>query len=98
MVTGMVAAKLDGVTFSLNVTSTFTTFVGPQKLLAQPVLLKAMLLMVGAEVSTKTPVVVGGVKVRVASLLALSRRVPPFNCTGEVTAMPSVSLSPLWVI
>ena len=54
MVTGMVAdmgGVLDGVTFSLNVTSTFTTSVGPQRLLAQPVLLNAMPVMVGAVAS-----------------------------------------------
>jgi hypothetical protein len=53
----------------------------------------APMLMVGAVVSTKTVVVVGGVKVSVASVLPFLM-VPPLSTSGEAEAMPSVSVSP----
>jgi hypothetical protein len=94
MVTGMVAAKLDGVTFSLNVTSTFTTFVGPQKLLAQPVLLKAMPVMVGAAVSAVMLGVMTAAWAKMAVLPALSCRVP----IRALAAMVMAPLSVLWMV
>jgi hypothetical protein len=94
MVTGMVAAKLDEVTASLNVTSTFTTSAGPQRLLAQPVLLKAMLLMVGAAVSAVITGVVTAAWVRVAALPAASVRDP----VKVLAAMVMAPLSVPWIV
>ena len=48
----------------------------------------------GAVVSTRTPVVLGGVKVGVALLPTASLIVPPFKIIGDDEAMPSVSVSP----
>ena len=45
--------------------------------------------------STRTAVVLGGVKLSSAVLVAASFIVPPFRSIGEADAMPSLSLSPL---
>src|SRR5436309_10489970 len=50
---------------------------------------------VGAVLSTRTALVSGAVKVRLALLPNASVMVAPFKLIGDVTAMPSVSFSPL---
>src|SRR5205814_5479792 len=51
---------------------------------------------VGAVLSTRTALVFGAVKLRLAAVLPnASLMVAPFKLIGDVTAMPSVSVSPL---
>ena len=47
----------------------------------------------GASPSTRTAVVVGSGKVRMASLRPASWIVPPFRLIGEINSMPSASRS-----
>src|SRR5947199_369783 len=53
---------------------------------------------VGAVLSTRTALVFGAVKPRVALLPNVSLIVPPFNAIGDATAMPSASFSPLTMV
>src|SRR5437773_8978416 len=53
---------------------------------------------VGAVVSTRTALVSGAVKLRMALLLTASLIVPPFKLIDDATAMPSGSVSPLTVV
>ena len=53
---------------------------------------------VGPVVSTRTPVVFGGVKLKEAFKPALSLIVPPFKTIGDADVMPSVSVSPAWTV
>src|SRR6059036_489253 len=53
---------------------------------------------VGAVLSTRTALVSGAAKLRLALLPAASLIVPPFKPIDDVTAMPSASVSPLTVV
>src|SRR5436190_223 len=53
---------------------------------------------VGAVLSTRTALVFGAVKLSVAVLPNASLMVAPFKLIGDVTAMPSGSLSPLAMV
>src|SRR5437870_1998838 len=53
---------------------------------------------VGAVVSTRTALVSGAVKPRLALLPNASLIVPPFKLIAGATAMPSASLSPLTMV
>src|SRR5438045_1294764 len=53
---------------------------------------------VGAAVSTRTTLVSGGVKSRLALLPNASLIVPPLELIAGATAMPSASLSPLTMV
>ena len=58
----------------------------------------ALTVTVGAVRLMLTPLTAGGVNVRSASLLAVSRTVPPFRLTGPIAKLPAANTSVAEVI